>query len=143
MKMIGFFSILFLSVVSHAQIGPAGCGLGNVIFKDQDQVIAATTNGSSGSQTFGITSGTSNCVDSSTRAQLQNYIEVNKVALNKEAARGQGNTLSGLNTVLKCSGDISPVIKDHYKQIFSTENSAEISAKIMTVVENNKSTCRI
>ena len=44
--------------------GPAGCGLGSMIFEPDSgftQVFAATTNGTSGNQTFGITSGTSNC----------------------------------------------------------------------------------
>ncbi len=43
--------------------GVAGCGLGSMVFGNQEggiQVIAATLNGT-GIQTFGITSGTSNC----------------------------------------------------------------------------------
>ena len=44
--------------------GDAGCGLGSMIITKNTkvmQVLAATTNGTSGSQTFGITFGTSNC----------------------------------------------------------------------------------
>ena len=44
--------------------GTAGCGLGSMIFGDQKgaiQILAATTNSIFGTQTFGITTGTSNC----------------------------------------------------------------------------------
>ena len=43
--------------------GTAGCGLGSLVFGNQKgivQIFAATTNGLFGSQTFGITTGTSN-----------------------------------------------------------------------------------
>jgi len=52
-------------VLSHASQKNTGCGLGSVIFKGQDallfQILAVTTNGTSGNQTFGITTGTLNC----------------------------------------------------------------------------------
>ncbi|MCX5790873.1 MAG: DUF3015 family protein, partial [Elusimicrobia bacterium] len=46
-----------------AGYGSAGCGLGSLAFQgnDQTQILAATTNGTFGSQTFGLTFGTSNC----------------------------------------------------------------------------------
>jgi len=48
--------------------GMAGCGLGSMLIQSngKEQIFVATTNGSSGSQTFGITSGTSNCKDDAT-----------------------------------------------------------------------------
>ena len=57
---------LAFAATSHAApYGAAGCGLGSVVFGAKTgfvQVFAATTNGTSGNQTSGITSGTSNCV---------------------------------------------------------------------------------
>ena len=47
---------------ASASVGSAGCGLGSLVFTDNEwwmQVLAATVN-STGVQTFGITSGTSN-----------------------------------------------------------------------------------
>ncbi|RYZ63378.1 MAG: DUF3015 domain-containing protein, partial [Proteobacteria bacterium] len=41
--------------------GTAGCGLGNMILGKENQVFAATTNGTLGNQSFGITFGTLNC----------------------------------------------------------------------------------
>ena len=45
--------------------GGAGCGWGNMLFKGQrgvaTHVVAATTNGTSGNNTFGMTTGTNGC----------------------------------------------------------------------------------
>ena len=60
--------VLFTASAARAQqggYGMAGCGLGSLLFGNDNttlmQILAATTNGLFGSQTFGITSGTSNC----------------------------------------------------------------------------------
>src|SRR5712691_12711696 len=77
-----------------ATYGAAGCGLGSLVFGDQKgmiQVLAATTNGTFWSQTFGITTGTSNCGDTAmTIAGTKIFIEGNREALAKDAARGSG-----------------------------------------------------
>ena len=44
--------------------GMAGCGLGSILFGAKPgkiQILSGTTNGIYGNQTFGISSGTSNC----------------------------------------------------------------------------------
>lgn len=90
--------------------GMAGCGLGSMLFGNQNgfvQVFAGTTNGLFGTQTFGISSGTSNCVDSgSARVATRAYIEANREALAKDIARGQGETIAGLAAVAGC-GDVA------------------------------------
>lgn len=127
-------SILSLIAVSAAaDVGPAGCGLGNVLMGgDDSQILAATTNGT-GTQTFGITSGTSNCVDAGGVAKVEAFVEANKLALANDAARGQGETIAGLSQVLRCnsSAAVGRVLKQNYKEIFASEsNSNQISAKI-------------
>ena len=55
-------SVLFAG--SFAFAGDAGCGLGGMLIKSNTklmQLFAVTTNGTLGSQTFGITFGTSGC----------------------------------------------------------------------------------
>src|SRR5437868_5113862 len=83
--------------------GVAGCGLGSMVFGNQEgamQVIAATLN-STGVQTFGITSGTSNCGHGLfAKAEINSFIQSNSVALENDIARGQGETLSTLNNML-------------------------------------------
>ncbi len=141
MKLLAILLMSAFSFAHAAEIGTAGCGLGNVVFGTESQVLAATTNGSSYTQLFGITSGTSNCVDSQMSAQLNNFVESNKIALAKEAARGEGETLAGLAQIVGCKADFGTQIKSHYQQIFSNDSTKEISTKIMQVAQNNPGTC--
>src|SRR5262245_3666530 len=70
-KLAGLVAIAIVTLtVSTAQAqnyGMAGCGLGSLLFgKDNTklmQVLAGIINATGGSQTFGISSGTSNCVE--------------------------------------------------------------------------------
>lgn len=133
--------------------GMAGCGLGSVIFGNDPgkiQVIAATTNGTSYSQTFGITSGTSNCVDPETSESAALFIENNRAALQTEAARGQGETIANLGSILGCEHTdlLSSQIQYNYRSIFSTPDrrSAEVRDSIYSVINSNSAlsqTCRI
>lgn len=90
--------------------GMAGCGLGSLLIKEDGviQVFAATTNGTSGSQTFGISSGTSNCVTGSKAAMLQRQEEFfanNLASLSKEIAQGDGDSIKALSEQLGCSSE--------------------------------------
>ena len=102
--------------------GMAGCGLGSVIFGQKPgmiQVFAGTTNGIYGNQTFGISSGTSNCGESSKAAATHEFIKVNKMALEKEVVRGQGETLVSLGQMLECKSESFPsTMKKTYSQDF-------------------------
>ena len=102
--------------------GMAGCGLGSVVFGDKPgiiQVFAATTNGVSGNQTFGISTGTLNCGDTGKLVKAEQYIDVNKVALENDMARGQGESLTALSEVLECSNsNFAAELKNNYKSAF-------------------------
>jgi Protein of unknown function (DUF3015) len=132
-----------------AAYGDAGCGLGSLVFGDEkgfSQVFAATTNGT-GVQTFGITSGTSNCVDQGAikgAKAVPMFIEVNKVALAKDAARGEGETLAGLANLMGCnSKNLGPALKQNYKSIFveSKMDPSVIETEINQVVTQNHQAC--
>ena len=101
--------------------GTAGCGLGSIVFGQKPgmiQVIAATTN-SYGVQTFAISSGTSNCGESGKSASTHEFIKVNKMALEKEVVRGQGETLVSLGQILDCKSENFPsAMKKTYSQDF-------------------------
>jgi len=89
--------------------GP-GCGLGKVAWQNYPhaktkgaQILIATTNGSFGSQTFGITTGTLGCTDDGKWWAEQKAImfaELNADALAQEMAQGQGEHLASLATLL-------------------------------------------
>lgn len=128
-------------------VGPAGCGLGNMMFGKDSQVLAATTNGSSASQLFGITSGTSNCVDTKGVAKLESYVEANQVALASDIARGNGETISGLTHLLNCeNSDLAKTsLKQNYEMIFNQQNSSalEVSNGIRQVLRHENTGCLI
>lgn len=85
--------------------GP-GCGLGKLAWSDYDhpksiapQVMMATTNGTSGSQTFGISSGTSGCTNDGTimaEHKVNVFTAANYDRLSQEMARGGGEHLASL-----------------------------------------------
>jgi hypothetical protein len=75
-----------------------GCGLGTMLFDGQQglvpQVVAVTTNGTSGNQTFGITSGTLGCDTQGTiqyNAAVQRYMgkRLDRVAADMSAGGGE------------------------------------------------------
>lgn len=100
-----------LFVGTLASANDAGCGLGSMIIKDNSkvmQILAATTNGTSWSQTFGITFGTSNCTAKNivkNDKQIQYFVEVNQAELTREMAQGHGNKLSTLAALNGCTTD--------------------------------------
>ncbi len=81
--------------------GSAGCGLGSLAFKENNgtQILAATTNGTFGSQTFGITFGTSNCnakgMVKVSKAR-ESFIEANYKDLSRDVASGKGEYVTNL-----------------------------------------------
>src|SRR5882762_2292892 len=76
----------------------AGCGLGYLLLSNKDnskvtQVLGATTNGTFGTQTFGISSGTSGCTEDGAvkfAKATEVYADVNLDSLRREMAMGKG-----------------------------------------------------
>lgn len=127
--------------------GMAGCGLGSMAFgRRGGQVFAATTNGTSYNQTFGISSETSNCVDdpnNDVASRADSYIIVNRVALNGDIARGSGETLAALANILQC-GDTQGFgreLQRNYRFIFPSEKvyTNEITDSIINVIMHSDS----
>ena len=91
-----------------------GCGLGTMLFKNSAdgsmllQAFQATTNGTSGNQTFGVTTGTSECEQPSKFAQndqVNEFVLANMDNLAKDIAMGQGETLETLAELLQVPED--------------------------------------
>jgi hypothetical protein len=101
-----FGMVVVAQAANKERFGMGGCGLGSLLFGDDpgkaSQILAATTNGTLGNQTFGITSGTSNCEPKRGSAGARLFIETNREALAKDAARGSGETLAGLSALAGC-----------------------------------------
>jgi hypothetical protein len=134
MGVVGVTAAVSVAVSTPAQArsyGPAGCGLGSLIFEPNSgftQIFAATTNGTFGNQTFGITSGTSNCAGGSGgSASAKAFVETNRVALAKDIARGQGETIDSLSRLAGCraSGAVGSSLQRRFDQIFTNASASD------------------
>ncbi len=111
--MVVFAALLLLLPMStfaeNTGYGSAGCGLGSMLLGSDigpKQIFAATTNGTSGSQTFGMTFGTSNCGDHGLiklSKEREVFASENYTSLVKEMAQGKGENLNILASMYQCS----------------------------------------
>lgn len=98
-----------VALAANPDTGP-GCGLGKLAWADTKnqkniapQVMMATTNGTFGSNTFGISSGTSGCTnDGQVWAEQKTnvFAAINFDNLSQEMAQGRGEHLSSLATLM-------------------------------------------
>ena len=104
LKKYVIFSALLLVLPALSQAQNVGkCGWGSKLMDGQGgiapQVLAVTTNGTSGNQTFGITTGTSGCTqDGVIRSNWRTamFIGSNMDKLAKDISAGRGETLETL-----------------------------------------------
>jgi spermidine/putrescine-binding protein len=94
-----------------------GCGLGTMLFKGSAdnsvllQTFQATTNGIYGNQTFGITTGTSDCAQPKNFAssqQINEFMVANMDNLARDIAQGRGETLDAFAELLGVSAEKRP-----------------------------------
>ncbi len=138
--------LLFSGAAMAAAYGAAGCGLGSMLFDDQKgvvQILAATTNGFFGTQTFGISSGTSNCADTghgSRAAQI--FIEANREALAKDVSRGSGETIVNLSSIAGCANPaaVGATLQKNFKAIFPNENASNefVVSSVLDTLKSDK-----
>lgn len=139
---------LFAIGSSSAMAANVGsCGWGSKVFDGQSgpapQILAVTTNGTSGSQTFGITSGTSGCTQDGTISstwQTAMFIDGNKQALARNAAAGQGETLEALAKMIGVDAQdkdaFARLTQENFARIFPSSDvtAAEIQVSLREVV---------
>ncbi|MDD2781011.1 DUF3015 family protein [Sulfuricurvum sp.] len=116
-----------------------GCGLGSQIIKDDSSAVMlalqATTNGTSGSQTFGITSGTSGCKKAKfvMNERAAEFVASNMDQLSREIAIGQGESVSTLAELLNVENkaEFASALQANYNAIYTSEK-----ADMATVLDN-------
>jgi hypothetical protein len=111
----------------------AGCGVGTILFEGQQgvapQVLAVTTNGTFGNQTFGISSGTLGCTQdgvvrppTDVRMLLMSSLD----NLATDVARGEGETLDSLAQAMAIHDPDRAVffaaLQENFTRIFPSEN---------------------
>lgn len=126
--------------------GTAGCGLGSMIFGTKPgfiQVVAATFNGTAGNQTFGITSGTSNCEKQgkfASNKRLTEFVQANMDNLAKDVAMGKGESLETLAELIEISIEQRPVVyaklQSNFSHVFTSEQVevADVVDNIVTII---------
>ena len=124
--------------------GTAGCGLGSLAFGDQKggiQILAATTNAIFGTQTFGMTSGTSNCGPSVFASGTKNFVEANREALAKDVSRGTGESIGAIAVINACSDSskVGPALQKDFAAIFPSESASsdEVTAAILKTLHSD------
>jgi hypothetical protein len=110
-KLLIFTTVMVLTVFAGVCLAVdqknTGCGLGSMAWSGQNglfsQTCAATTNGTFGNQTFGITTGTSNCEQYKTvtfNEKLNVFVADNMGSLAKDMAKGSGEYLNTLAVLM-------------------------------------------
>jgi len=106
MKKIATGTLLLLaSSTAFASAGGAGCGWGNALFEGQagpgPHILAATTNGTSGNNTFGMTTGTNGCdvsgkLNYSGKSMLASVMD----EFSEDVAKGHGEALTAVSVAM-------------------------------------------
>ena len=149
LKLAMVVSALAVTGASYAAAGAAGCGIGSLIFSSNHkihQILASTTNGSSGNQTFGISTGTSNCNAAGWAKNLQkqrDYMVANFNTLQKEGAQGTGEVLNGLASVFGCGSDsfgqFGQAVQSSYSKVFSSNTPDAALEMLRTELQTSNS----
>ncbi|HUH42402.1 MAG: DUF3015 family protein [Sulfurimonas sp.] len=142
--LVSIAAVVALSSYAMAGVNSqTGCGLGSIIIKDDSTAIMlalqATTNGTSGNQTFGVTSGTSGCKKTQfvMNDRAEEFVASNMDQLAKEIAQGYGESVDTLAELLEVSdkATFSAALQSNYNSIYTSQN-----AKMADVLDNISTT---
>jgi len=144
MKKLLFIATATALISTASFAGNVGCGLGNQVISNQDstlmQVFAVTTNGTSGNQTFGITSGTSGCAKPAkfvSNDRANEFVAGNMDALAFDISNGEGEALDTLATLLNISNPdvFASTLQANFDKIYSSSNvsSADVIDNIVAL----------
>jgi hypothetical protein len=144
MALAGVSQVGIAMAYGNLDTGP-GCGLGKLAWADfkrqkdiAPQVLMATTNGTFGSQTFGISFGTSGCTNDGkvwAEHKTEFFVAATFENLAGDMARGQGEHLTALAILLGVPTDHQQVfltlVQERYRDLIDrgeTSPSALIKA---------------
>jgi len=120
MKKIIPTAVLLLASSSAFAVAPGGpgCGWGNLLFDGQSGIVphfaASTTNGTSGNNTFGMTTGTNGCgVEGKLTYGGKSMLASMMDEFSEDAAKGEGEALTAVAVVL----GVIPEDRDKFAQL--------------------------
>ncbi|MCX5724105.1 MAG: DUF3015 domain-containing protein, partial [Nitrospirae bacterium] len=128
------------ALAANPDTGP-GCGLGKLAWGDYahqkniaPQVMMATTNVTFGSQTFGISFGTSGCTnDGKVMAEQKAtmFAQLNFENLSQEMAQGQGEHLASLATLMgvpaEHQAEFFAMTQERYTSLIKTGEASPVA----------------
>ena len=138
--------VLALSANANAH-DSTGCGLGSMAWRGQSgivpQVLAATTNGMFGTQTFGISTGTSGCdpngrVTGGTGRMLLAFLENNMEQFALDASSGQGETLTTVAGILNVDeGSLAVKLQNNFGVLFASNDidAVDLTLAVMSIAK--------
>jgi len=140
MKKVFVCSVILAVLVAGAAFAAGtarqntGCGLGTLLWENKaddssvSQALQATTNGTFGNQTFGISSGTSECKQPThfvRNEKVNEFVAHNMDNIAKDIAKGEGESLDTLAELMDVSVDKRPafysVLQANFSHIFTSE----------------------
>ncbi len=141
LQVVGCLVVFHVAAIGAAAIpdnGP-GCGLGKLAWMDYGapkqiapQVMMATTNATFGSQTFGISSGTSGCTNDGVIIKNK-HINLTSHAfenLVQEMAQGRGEHLASLATLLGVPEEAQPdffaLVQEKYTTLIGSDDTTPL-----------------
>ncbi len=143
-------SLLFTGAAFAGQASDnCGCGLGNLLWQDNaddsviSQTLQVTTNATSYSQLFGITSGTSDCDQPANIAandRLMEFASRNMDNLAKDISKGEGESLDTLAELMEIPAQghnqFFATLQNNFDSIFVTgeESAATILDRIALTI---------
>lgn len=140
-----------LGAMAAGENNIGNCGWGSKLFDGQrgiaPQVLGATTNGTSGNQTFGISSGTSGCtqdgvVKSNWKTAM--FIDGNKEKLARDMSIGNGETLEALAKLMGVRSEDKSAFflatKENFARIFPSDNAStdQILVSLKQVLDESR-----
>lgn len=140
---------IFASSAAHAD--STGCGIGTMLFNGNKgvapSVLAVTTNGTSGNQTFGISSGTLGC-DQQNRidsrgGRLFSFADENLNELAADTSKGEGEYLNVAASIIGIKENdqdrFSSVMQQNFSTIFSADaNTQNVVVAIREVMQKDE-----
>jgi hypothetical protein len=144
-------SVLMVSAVAFVASaafagGNVGVGLGTVLLKGKSgkimEVLAVTTNGSTYTSTFGITSGTSGYQEGQSIGMndVEIFVAKNMDSLATDIARGDGEYINTLASMMEVKDSVAfkSKLKSNFDKIYTESGvtSKEVVAHINDVVNS-------
>jgi hypothetical protein len=158
-------SVMLSGTAAAADYGMAGCGLGSIVAQElhwdnnMAQIFVATSNGTAGSQTFGITSGTSNCgaaaspsmrgkVEGQKKAERTVFLHYNLAQVRADAARGDGEYIAGLADLFGCRnqltgsyGGFATMSQRWHESLFNSNDATVVQANFERALTQDSVAC--